>query len=274
MAEKLSWFLRPRKKFGGDFLEVICFEAFPCLGGLFNFSRMPRRRSEIGGWVQINGSTHGFKESRKISGNQIAKLVRTYPQVYHSTDRIQLLSSAVASMFLGRYAATDVSDAAGMNLLNIQTQQLLENAESLYSAPDLLSKLGALCPSSTVLGCVNEYFVTRYGFSKACGIVSFSGDNLCGLGGSSEQPTDLVISLGTSDTVIQLYVKYILLVLLMGFLHFRILLILIHIWPCCASKTVAQNEQRKWATILGQNRRCFIRSSSGKGVFFFILLRN
>ena len=52
-----------------------------------------------------------------------------------------------------------------------------------------------------ILGEVHPYFHSRYGFNKNCKVLSFTGDNPSSLAGLPACPGDIVISLGTSDTL-------------------------------------------------------------------------
>ena len=45
---------------------------------------------------------------------------REKPEVYSNTERISLVSSFLCSLFLGDYAPIDLSDASGMNLLDLE----------------------------------------------------------------------------------------------------------------------------------------------------------
>nr|XP_020481116.1 xylulose kinase isoform X1 [Monopterus albus] len=142
----------------------------------------------------------GSRAYERFTGNQIAKLRQSRPQAYKDTERISLVSSFAASLFLGDYAAIDYSDGSGMNLLDIRTKtwsQILLDA----TAPGLGRLLGAPLPSTSVLGPISSYFVHRYSFSESCRVVAFTGDNPASLAGMSLQPGDVAMSLGTSDTV-------------------------------------------------------------------------
>ncbi|XP_068081833.1 xylulose kinase isoform X2 [Anabrus simplex] len=159
-----------------------------------------RLEDAVGGPLALAELT-GSRAYERFTGPQIAKLFDTRPSTYHSTERISLVSSCVASLFLGKYAALDYSDASGMNLLNIHTKEWSQ--ECLKScAPDLAEKLGEPVPSYSVLGPVSDYFVERYGFSPDCRVVAFTGDNPGSLIGMCMAEGDLVVSLGTSDTLI------------------------------------------------------------------------
>uniref|UniRef100_A0A3P8RP61 Xylulose kinase n=1 Tax=Amphiprion percula TaxID=161767 RepID=A0A3P8RP61_AMPPE len=132
--------------------------------------------------AEITGS-RGYE---RFTGNQIAKLRQTRPDEFMDTERISLVSSFAASLFLGGYAAIDYSDG----------KICLE-----ATAPHLDQLLGAALPSTSVLGSISSYFIHRFGFSESCRVVSFTGDNPASLAGMRLQPGDIAVSLGTSDTV-------------------------------------------------------------------------
>uniref|UniRef100_A0A8C2X8T1 Xylulose kinase n=1 Tax=Cyclopterus lumpus TaxID=8103 RepID=A0A8C2X8T1_CYCLU len=156
-------------------------------------------QAAAGGAVRLAEIT-GSRAYERFTGNQISKLRQTRPQDFQNTERISLVSSFAASLFLGGYAAIDYSDGSGMNLLDIRTRTwsgiCLE-----ATAPHLDRLLGAPVPSTSVLGPVSSYFVQRYGFSEGCRVVAFTGDNPASLAGMRLQPGDIAVSLGTSDTV-------------------------------------------------------------------------
>ena len=54
-----------------------------------------------------------------VTGNQIAKIAQEKSEAYSNTERISLVSSFAASLFLGEYASIDTSDGGGMNLLGM-----------------------------------------------------------------------------------------------------------------------------------------------------------
>ncbi|EDO25303.1 predicted protein, partial [Nematostella vectensis] len=65
--------------------------------------------------AEITGST----AYERFTGNQIAKIYQTKRESYNECERISLVSSFLASLFIGDYAPIDYSDGSGMNLLNI-----------------------------------------------------------------------------------------------------------------------------------------------------------
>uniref|UniRef100_A0A3P8RSY4 Xylulose kinase n=1 Tax=Amphiprion percula TaxID=161767 RepID=A0A3P8RSY4_AMPPE len=126
--------------------------------------------------AEITGS-RGYE---RFTGNQIAKLRQTRPDEFMDTERISLVSSFAASLFLGGYAAIDYSDG----------KICLE-----ATAPHLDQLLGAALPSTSVLGSISSYFIHRFGFSESCRVVSFTGDNPASLAGMRLQPGDIAVSL-------------------------------------------------------------------------------
>uniref|UniRef100_A0A672GGC6 Xylulose kinase n=1 Tax=Salarias fasciatus TaxID=181472 RepID=A0A672GGC6_SALFA len=128
-----------------------------------------------GGAVRLAEVT-GSRAYERFTGNQIAKLRASRAEDFQDTERISLVSSFAASLFLGRYAAIDLSDGSGMNLLDIRTRSWSEICLEA-TAPHLDLLLGRPVPSSSVLGPVSPYFVQRFGFSESCSVVAFTGDN-------------------------------------------------------------------------------------------------
>uniref|UniRef100_A0A673BY22 Xylulose kinase n=1 Tax=Sphaeramia orbicularis TaxID=375764 RepID=A0A673BY22_9TELE len=110
--------------------------------------------------AQITGST----AYERFTGNQIAKMRQSRGVEFEDTERISLVSSFAASLFLGGYAAIDYSDGSGMNLLDISTRTWSEICLQA-TAPHLDLLLGLPRPPTSVLGPVSAYFIHRYGFS-------------------------------------------------------------------------------------------------------------
>uniref|UniRef100_A0A8C3KHA2 Xylulose kinase n=1 Tax=Calidris pygmaea TaxID=425635 RepID=A0A8C3KHA2_9CHAR len=152
------------------------------------------------GGAQRLASITGSRAYERFTGNQIAKIYSQNPEVYMQTERISLVSSFAASLFLGAYAPIDYSDGSGMNLLQIWEK--VWSASCLDAcAPGLEEKLGCPVPSHSVLGPICPYYSQRYGFSPDCKVVAFTGDNPASLAGMRLQEGDIAISLGTSDTL-------------------------------------------------------------------------
>lgn len=159
------------------------------------------------GGPQALANVTGSRAYERFTGNQIAKIRKELPEVYANTERIALVSSFVASLMIGDYAPIDRSDGSGMNMMNIYTSTWSEKALKSIGgdADSLSSKLGTPTHSHEVIGNISPYFIEKYNFSKDCKIVAFSGDNPCALAGfRASSPGDVIISLGTSSTVLSL----------------------------------------------------------------------
>ncbi|XKL59126.1 hypothetical protein PGB90_000142 [Kerria lacca] len=155
--------------------------------------------SAVGGSEELAKIT-GSVAYERFSGPQIAKIAHTKKIAYDNTERISLVSSFGASLFLGKYAPIDFSDGSGMNLLDIRKK--CWNSKCLEAcAPNLCGKLGKLVPSDEVLGYINPYYVERFAFNPNCRVVSFTGDNPASLIGMCLKSNEIAVSLGTSDTI-------------------------------------------------------------------------
>lgn len=154
----------------------------------------------VGGPMELSRIT-GSRAYERFTGPQIRRIFQEHPDDYKNTERISLVSSFMASLFIGGYASIDHTDGAGMNLMDIK-QRAWSNPVLEATAPDLEEKLGKLAPAYAAAGCISPYFVERYHFNKDCLVINWSGDNPNSLAGLTlNTPGDLAISLGTSDTV-------------------------------------------------------------------------
>ncbi|KAE8349293.1 D-xylulose kinase A [Aspergillus coremiiformis] len=147
----------------------------------------------------------GSKAHHRFTGPQILRFHRKHPEVYNRTSRISLVSSFLASLFLGRIAPLDISDVCGMNLWNIQQGTYDETLLSLCAGPsntnDLKRKLGAVPSDGGInLGPITPYYTNRYGFSPNCAIIPATGDNPATILALPLRASDAMVSLGTSTT--------------------------------------------------------------------------
>ncbi|KRX95502.1 Xylulose kinase [Trichinella pseudospiralis] len=128
-----------------------------------------------GGPMQLATRT-GSVGCERFTGPQIFKKYRKERHIYDSTEHVSLISSFLCSVFCGCYASVDFGDASGTNLFNIATFKWDDHCVNVCGK-DLRSKLADCVPSTTSIGFIADYFVKRYGFSPACNVIVFTGDN-------------------------------------------------------------------------------------------------
>jgi xylulokinase len=142
----------------------------------------------------------GSRAFERFTGPQIRKFWKAEPEGWAATARIHLVSSFLASLLTGGHAPLEPGDASGMNLMDLHTRDWSMAALDA-TAPDLVDKLPAVVPSSTVVGVPAPYWRERFGLPPAR-VVAFSGDNPSSLIGTGlVREGTVAISLGTSDTV-------------------------------------------------------------------------
>lgn len=156
--------------------------------------------SAMGG-ARVVSERSGSIATMRFTGPQIRRFAQEDISGWSQTRKIHLVSSFMGSVMAGRSISIDPGDGAGMNLMNLGTNDwdpdLLQ-----ATAPGLRERLPNIEPSQTVVGLVNPYFVQKYGLNPECKAVLWTGDNpasLVGMGAASENRT--IISLGTSATV-------------------------------------------------------------------------
>ncbi|KAF4301896.1 Carbohydrate kinase FGGY [Botryosphaeria dothidea] len=160
--------------------------------------------------AQVTGS----KAHHRFSGPQIMRYRQKYPDHYAKTSRISIVSSFLSSVFLGRVAPIDIGDVCGMNLYDIHNGQWQEELLQLCAGGSsgvsaLKEKLGPVFEDGgKPFGKVSQYFVSRYGFNKDCGIVPATGDNPATILALPLREGDAIVSLGTSTTFLMSTPKY------------------------------------------------------------------
>lgn len=169
--------------------------------------------AELGSAEELAKVT-GSKAHQRFTGPQIMRMHKKYPEVYRATARITLVSSFLASVFLGRIAPFDISDVCGMNLWDIDAgawcERLLKLAAGEDGLDSLKQKLGTVRKDGGgSMGNISSYFVGRYNFSSDCGIAPFTGDNPASILALPLRPLDAMISLGTSTTFLMSTPHYI-----------------------------------------------------------------
>ena len=158
----------------------------------------------LGNEAQLANAT-GSKAHHRFTGPQILRFRRKYPDKYIETQRITLVSSWIATIFLGKFAPFDISDVCGMNLWDIKAgnwnEKLLELAAGPLGVDALRKKLGDVPEDGgTHLGNISPYFTKCYGFSDDCTIIASTGDNPSTILALPLRDNDAMVSLGTSTT--------------------------------------------------------------------------
>lgn len=175
------------------------------------------------GLAEITGSRAHYR----FTGLQIRKLAhRNKSGVYKNTHRISLVSSFLASVLLGAITNIEQAEACGMNLYDIANFDYDDNLLAVAAGVDpkldgasqaerdegvklLKEKLGEIKPISyEASGAVCNYFVKKYGFNKDAKVYAFTGDNLATILSLPLAPNDILISLGTSTTVLLITKNY------------------------------------------------------------------
>lgn len=166
----------------------------------------------------------GSKAHYRFSGLQIRKRARINNKEWQNTSFIGLISSLLDSLLTSKLRGIEIGEACGTNLFDIKlndwNDELLslimmknckidkvsktEEIESSKIARKMLIKILKPNESSKIA----NYLVKRYGFNEECLIWPITGDNLATIMSLPLQRNDLLISMGTSTTVLLLTEKY------------------------------------------------------------------
>ncbi|KDQ18995.1 hypothetical protein BOTBODRAFT_103051 [Botryobasidium botryosum FD-172 SS1] len=153
----------------------------------------------VGGAQRLSDIT-GSRAYERFTASQISKIYRKKTEVWADTRYVSLVSSFLASLFLGHIAPIEVSDASGMNLMSIKTCEWDDELLKVSGGEELKAKLdGQPVPGGTNLGKIGSWWVERFGFNKDCIVAPFTGDNPSSIV-SLSSPGDAILSLGTSTT--------------------------------------------------------------------------
>jgi len=159
----------------------------------------------LGSSLDVAAKT-GSTAQERFTGHHIRRFVKDFG--LSSCGAISLVSSFCASLLAGRVVPIDISDAAGMNLMDIRTRLWSEDLMD-FVAPGqsqmLRERLAEPQDSWAVSACIHRYWVDRYGFAENTELVAWSGDNPCAvIGNGLLRKGDVAISLGTSDTCLSI----------------------------------------------------------------------
>lgn len=154
---------------------------------------------DLGVWATLT-------TTQRFSGPQIQRFREKHAEAYKATARISLVSSFIASIFLGKVAPIDISDVGGANLWDIQNGRWHEDLLALTAGgsdgvSDLKAKLGSVPEDGGAsFGTIAPYFSNRYGFPSSTQIIAFTGDNPSTILALPLRASDAIVSLGTSTT--------------------------------------------------------------------------
>src|ERR1035438_6521441 len=81
-------------------------------------------RTKLGG-IAATATATGSDAFERFTGPQIRKFTKTEPAAYMRTSHIALVSSFMASLLAGKIAPIDHGDGAGMNLMDIRSEDRL-----------------------------------------------------------------------------------------------------------------------------------------------------
>lgn len=152
--------------------------------------------------------------AQRFSGPQVLRFREKHPDAYKATSRISLVSSFLASLFLGKIAPIDIGDVCGMNLWDINSGTWHEALLSLAAGgegavSDLKQKLGSIPEDGGAsFGSISHYFVSRFNFSSDCAVIPFTGDNPATILSLPLRASDAIVSLGTSTTFLMSTPQY------------------------------------------------------------------
>ncbi|CAO2657765.1 Nn.00g038910.m01.CDS01 [Neocucurbitaria sp. VM-36] len=156
----------------------------------------------------------GSSAHHRFSGPQIQRFQEKYPEAYKATARISLVSSFLASVFLGKVAPIDISDVCGADLWDIKNGRWHEELLALAAGgklgvEDLRAKLGNVPEDGGAsFGTISPYFSKRHGFPSSTQIIAFTGDNPSTILALPLRASDAIVSLGTSTTFLMSTPQY------------------------------------------------------------------
>ncbi|CAI4062783.1 hypothetical protein SKDZ_07G4370 [Saccharomyces kudriavzevii ZP591] len=158
--------------------------------------------------AQLTGSRAHFR----FTGPQILKIAQLEPEAYEKTKIISLVSNFLTSVLVGHLVGLEEADACGMNLYDIRerkfSDELLHLIDNYSKGKSVKQKLMGTPTKSRIAGTICKYFIKRYGFNANCKVSPMTGDNLATICSLPLRKNDVLISLGTSTTVLLVTDKY------------------------------------------------------------------
>lgn len=166
----------------------------------------------------------GSKAHFRFSGPQMRRRAKEGGVHWEETAHISLISNFLDSILSGKVRGVEIGEACGTNLFDIEqndwNDELLslilmknsnvdgvplgEQQEASLKARQLLKSLVEPDDYSTIA----PYLAKRYGFKRDCKVWPITGDNLATIMSLPLKHDDLLVSMGTSTTVLLLTKNY------------------------------------------------------------------
>lgn len=165
-AETLLGSLDPLQRLHDQLLPALALSHAPLWQDSSTTSQCRTLEAAVGGPQRLADLT-GSRAYERFTGPQIKRLHEEDPEAYEDCTHISLISSFVASLFLGKIAPIEIADASGMNLMNIETGTWNDDLLQVCGGPTLKSKLGPdPVVGGTNLGTISKWWVSRFGFNE------------------------------------------------------------------------------------------------------------
>ena len=168
----------------------------------------------------------GSKAHYRFSGLQIRRRAKENSTNWKNTNKIGLISSFLDSLLIGKLRGIEIGEACGTNLFDIQKNDwnnellsllLMKNVkvdenvtmDEQSKASELARQMIGEVVKPDNKGFISDYLIKRYGFNSDCVIWPITGDNLATIMSLPLNKDDLLVSMGTSTTVLLLTEKYV-----------------------------------------------------------------
>lgn len=153
----------------------------------------------------------GSRAFERFTASQIIKMYKKNKNVWENCDKICLLSCGLTSLFCNEIVPMDLSDACGMNLLDIHTNKWSNDIIKAININNFKYLIGKEpIPSYKIVSNnINNYFINKFKFNKDCKILGFTGDNPSSvIGLNLKNEGDLAISLGNNNKTYSIFFFY------------------------------------------------------------------
>ncbi|KAH3899025.1 related to Xylulose kinase [Saccharomycodes ludwigii] len=201
--------LDPNKKLSEQLSGALAYDMSPNWQDHSTEKQCDEFNNKLDGKMKELARVTGSRAHFRFTGPQIAKIAEKTPKIYEKTSKIQLVSNFLCSILVGRLVPLEEADCCGMNLYDIEKRQFNSKLLEIIEPNNVLnvrSKLNGepwpFAGESLPTGLINSYFQLKYGFDPACEIYPFTGDNLATILSLPLSKNDVLISLGTSTTVL------------------------------------------------------------------------